>query len=438
MLWLSEVKDQPNAMSEQIGSKGRQSSVSESGVTEKVLSFPHASTRSPPRVMLGGAWIIGGLLSLLLLAGLAGTLWWTSRLHTGVQYATVPVTRGPITRAVTATGTVNPVLTIIVGSYVSGVIQELYCDYNTQVKKGQICAKIDPRPFEATLDQYSGQLLRDQAVLDKDRIDLARYQKLAAQQSIAQQQADDQLYIVHQDEGTVKIDQALVEGAKLNLEYTDIISPVDGTVVSRNVTQGQTVASSFQTPTLFLIATDLTKMQVDTNVSESDIGGISEGKQATFAVDAFPKRTFEGVVAQVRQSPQTVQNVVTFDVVVSADNTDLALKPGMTASTRIIVDRRADALRVPDQALRYRPAAVQETPATSETGVPLVTSSTGAPEARVWVLRDGQPTAVAIILGLDDDSFTEIVKGDLKVGDQVIVSEQSGSSGPSAIPPPRL
>jgi len=426
-------------MNEQIGSKVRQGGASERGVTEKVLSFPHASTTSAPRVMLGRAWIIGGLLSLLLLAGLAGTLWWTSRSHTSVQYATAPITRGPVTRTVTATGTVNPVLTIIVGSYVSGVIQELYCDYNTQVKRGQVCAKIDPRPYEATLHQYSGQLLRDQAALDKDRIDLARYQKLAAQQSIAQQQADDQLYIVHQDEGTVKIDQALVEGAKLNLEYTDIISPVDGTVVSRNVTMGQTVAASFQTPTLFLIATDLAKMQVDTNVSESDVGGIKEGNRATFAVDAFPKRTFEGVVTQVRQSPQTVQNVVTFDVVVSVDNTDLALKPGMTASTKIIVDQRNDAIRVPDQALRYAPGGL-EGAATPEATAPLVTSSIGINEAgRLWVLRDGQPTAVPVVLGLDDDSFTEIIKGDLKVGDQVIISEQRGSSSNQpAVPLPRF
>jgi HlyD family secretion protein len=426
-------------MNEQIGSKVRQGGASERGVTEKVLSFPHASTTSAPRVMLGRAWIIGGLLAFLLLTGLAGTLWWTSRSHAHVQYATAPVTLGPVTRTVTATGTVNPVLTIIVGSYVSGVIQELYCDYNTQVKQGQICAKIDPRPYQATLDQYSGQLLRDQAVLDKDRIDLARYQKLAAQQSIAQQQADDQLYIVHQDEGTVKVDQALVEGAKLNLEYTDIISPVDGTVVSRNVTQGQTVASSFQTPTLFLIATDLTKMQVDTNVSESDIGGIKEGNRATFAVDAFPKRTFEGAVTQVRQSPQTVQNVVTFDVVVSVDNTDLALKPGMTASTKIIVDQRNDAIRVPDQALRYAPGGL-EGAATPEATAPLVTSSIGINEAgRLWVLRDGQPTAISVVLGLDDDSFTEIVKGDLKVGDQVIISDQRGSSSnQTAVPLPRF
>ena len=149
-----------------------------------------------------------------------------------------------------------------------------------------------------------------------------------------------------QDEATVKLDQALVEGAKLNLDYTDIVSPVEGTVVSRNVTGGQTVAASFQTPTLFLIATDLKQMEVDTNSSESDIGGIKEGEEATFTVDAFPQRVFQGRVTQIRQSPQTVQNVVTYDVVIGVDNSDLALIPGMTASTQIIVDQRNDVLRV--------------------------------------------------------------------------------------------
>ena len=157
---------------------------------------------------------------------------------------------------------------------------------------------------------------------------------------------------------TVKLDQALVEGAKLNLDYTDIVSPVDGTVVSRNVTGGQTVASSFQTPTLFLIATDLKQMEVDTNTSEGDMGGIKEGDKATFTVDAFPQRVFQGSVTQVRQSPQTVQNVVTYDVVVGVDNSDLALMPGMTASTQIIIDQRNDVLRVPDQALRYVPGGL--------------------------------------------------------------------------------
>jgi HlyD family secretion protein len=201
---------------------------------------------------------------------------------------------------------------------------------------------------------------------------------------------------------------------------------VDGTVVSRNVTMGQTVAASFQTPTLFLIATDLTRMQVDTNVSESDIGGIKEGNSATFTVDAFPNRTFRGAVSQVRQSPQTAQNVVTYDVVVSVDNSDLALKPGMTASTRVVMDQRTDVLRVPNQAVRYIPGGLAGT----ETGLVPV----GSGQTRLWLLRDGSAVPVIVTLGLDDDSFTEIVKGDLKPGDQVIVAEQrNGGQGTPAV-----
>ncbi len=350
---------------------------------------------------------------------------------TPVRYVTVAVVRGTITRTATATGTVNPVLTIIVGAYDSGVIQNLYCDYNTQVRAGQVCAKIDPRPYQATLDQYKGQLLRDQAVLDEARIDLVRYQKLAEQNSIARQQAEDQAYVVSQDEGTVKLDQAYVEGAKLALAYTDIVSPVDGIVVSRNVTGGQTVASSFQTPTLFLIARDLKQLEVDTNTSEADMGGVKEGDRATFTVDAFPQRVFQGTVTQRRQSPQTVQNVVTYDVVIGVDNSDLALVPGMTASTTIIIDQRNDVLSVPNQALRYVPGGL----------VAVQTPGAGKPtdkQPQVWVLRGGRPVAVPIVPGLSDDNFTEIVKGDVQPGDPVITAESRGQAGsPSSLPPPR-
>jgi len=373
--------------------------------------------------------IAGMIASIFVVGGVAAALWATGP-NSSTRYVTAPAARGAITRTVTATGTVNPVLTIIVGSYVSGVIQSLSCDYNTEVKAGQICAKIDPRPFQATLDQYAGQLMRDQAILDKDRADLDRYRKLVTQNSIARQQAEDQEHVVDQDEGTVKLDQGLVEGAKLNLEYTDIVSPVDGTVVSRNVTQGQTVASSFQTPTLFLIATDLKQMQVDTNTSEGDIGEVKEGDKATFTVDAFPKRIFAGVVSQVRQSPQTVQNVVTYDAVVSVDNSDLALKPGMTASTQIVVDQRNDVLRVPNQALRFAPSGV------------VAAAPQGAPagdRARLWVLRDGKPVAVEVVTGLDDSNFTEIVSGDLREGDSVITAEaRSDARGQPVLPQPRL
>ena len=231
----------------------------------------------------------------------------------------------------------------------------------------------------------------------------------------------DQAYVVNQDEGTVELDRAYVEGAKLNLDYTDIVSPVDGTVVSRSVTGGQTIASSFQTPTLFLIARDLKLLEVDTNTSEGDMGGVKEGDKATFTVDAFPQRVFHGVMTQRRQSPQTVQNVVTYDVVVGVDNSDFALVPGMTASTTIIIDQRNDVLRVPNQALRYVPGGLS----TVETrGAATATSK----QPQLWVLRDGRPVVVTVVPGLSDDNFTEIAGGDLHPGDQVIIAEGSGQA----------
>jgi HlyD family secretion protein len=397
-------------------------------------------------------YLLVGVLLLLLVAG--ATWWWIASRGAAMHYTTAPVTQGTVARAVTATGTINPVLTIIVGSYVSGVIQSLQCDYNTQVKKGQVCAKIDPRPFQAVVDQYTAnlavaraQLQKDQATLDYTRANSARTALLARQNSIAVDTADQSLSAYHQGQAQVLLDQATIQqweaqlkGAQVNLDYTNIISPVDGTVVSRNVTQGQTVAASLQTPTLFLIATDLTKMEVDTNVSESDIGAISEKNPATFTVEAYPERTFEGSVVQVRQAPQTLQNVVTFDVVVDVVNPDLALKPGMTATTRIVTAQRDDVIRVPDQALRYTPAdAPTAAPTKTKMASAPAPSAAAAPrQGQVWVLLDGKPVRIAVTLGLDDDSFTEITGGDLKSGDQVIVSEQAGTAGRSSVPLPRL
>jgi HlyD family secretion protein len=394
----------------------------------------------PPPIVPAGPrfrkpWLIAGLLSLVLLA-VIGVAWWLATAEAPVRYTTAPVTRGAVTRAVTATGTVNPVLTIIVGAYDSGVIQDLQCDYNTQVKKGQICAKIDPRPYQTVVDQNKANLAVANAQLEKDKANLAytklgldRAAKLVQTKAVSQDTYDnakstyDQaLATITFDEATIQQRQAALDAAQVNLDYTNIVSPVDGTVVSRNVTMGQTVAASFQTPTLFLIATDLTKMQVDTNVSESDIGGVKDGNKSTFTVDAFPKRTFKGAVNQVRQSPQTVQNVVTYDVVVGVDNSDLALKPGMTAATLIVIDQRDDVIRVPSQALRFSPGGASA-------------ATQGQPQ--VWVLRDGQPVAVAVTTGLDDDSFTEIVKGELKPDDRVIVAEQR-SADSSATPQPRF
>lgn len=375
-------------------------------------------------------WLV--VLAVPALLGVGGTTWWRAQDTATTQYVAAPVTRGSVARTVTATGTANPELTVTVGSYVSGVIQQLNCDYNTQVKAGQVCARIDPRPYQTLVDQNKANLAVARAQLEKDKANLAyakrSYERnlwLEARDSVTHDKADaaknafDQARAqIDLDEATIAQRQAALDAALVNLGYTDIVSPVDGTVVSRNVTQGQTVAASFQTPTLFLIASDLTRMQIDTNVSESDIGDIRVGNKATLTVDAFPKRVFEGRVSQVRQSPQTVQNVVTYNAVVSVANADLALKPGMTAATRIIVDQRDDVVRVPNQALRYVPG-----------GLPRTATSTTAPtagdgeSARLWVLRDGQPVPLAVAPGLDDENFTEIVKGGLRSGDQVIVAE---------------
>ena len=382
-------------------------------------------------------WLIGSvILALLLIAVLA---WWALARGSNITYTTTPVTRGTITRSVTATGTVNPELTIIVGTYVSGVIQQLYCDYNTQVKRGQICAKIDPRPYQSVVDQNKANLAIARAQLEKDKASLTymklsydRAARLVQTNAVSQDAVDNaksnydqaQAQIVF-DEATIQQRQAALDAALVNLGYTDIISPVDGVVVSRSITMGQTVAASFQTPTLFLIASDLAKMEVDTNVSESDIGSIKVGDRATFTVDAFPKRLFQGSVTQVRQSPQTVQNIVTYDVLVTVANSDLALKPGMTASNRIITDQRSDALRVPNQALRYAPGGSQ---AAAQSGVAEIN------QAQIFILRDGKPLAVPVIVGLDDETFTEIVSGDVKPGDLVITSEQSTISSRTTMP----
>ena len=313
---------------------------------------PNAKTRSPSFRASGKGVAIAAALALLIAAG--GLFWRQSHYTPPAKYVIASATRGDITRVATATGTVNPELTIIVGSYVSGVLMQISCDYNTKVSTGQICAKIDPRPYQALVDQANANLAVARAQLAKDQANLAytnlnweRNLALLRQNSVAKDSADlsknnrDQAQAqVGFDMATIDQRQAQLAAAQVNLDYTDITSPVNGTVVSRNVTQGQTLAASLNTPTLFLIATDLTRMQVDTNISESDIGGIEEGNKASFTVDAFPDRAFAGTVTQVRQSPQTVQNVVTYDAVVSVDNKDLALKPGMTASTRITIDQR--------------------------------------------------------------------------------------------------
>lgn len=371
--------------------------------------------------------LYGAIALFILLAG--GGSWWYLEPRAQVRYVSAEVSRGAVASYVTASGTVNPVVTVQVGTYVSGVIQELYCDFNTQVKAGQLCARIDPRPYQVVVDQDTAalaaakaQVVKDQASLAYAKLNYERQIKLVAE-SLASKDAVDLARSSHDqaraqvglDQATVVQRQADLDAAKVNLGYANITSPVDGTVVSRNITQGQTVAASFQTPTLFLIATDLTHMQVDTSVSESDIGSVKVGKAASFTVEAFPSQVFHGRVVQVRQSPQTIQNVVTYDVVVQVENPDLLLKPGMTADARIITAEAPDALRVPLEALRYWP---QTLPKPAQNGP--------APD-RVWMLRAGRPVAVPVVIGLTDDTYAQIKQGELSPGDSVVIGERSSA-----------
>ncbi|GIW44562.1 MAG: RND transporter [Candidatus Binatia bacterium] len=382
--------------------------------------------------------------ALLAAAGFGVWRGWSREAHD--LYRTLAVDRGDVVTSVTATGTVNPVTTVQVGTYVSGRIIAIDVDFNSPVRRNQRVAKIDPAPFEVKVKKAEAALANAKAKVEKDRADLAlkeltlrRYRELFERELIARADLDQAQSEYEQARAQLELDRAAVRqaeadlaDAQINLWYTDILSPVDGIVVSRNVNVGQTVAASFQTPTLFLIADDLTKMQVDTAVSESDIGQVREGQRATFTVDAYANRRFEGIVTQVRHAPTTVQNVVTYDVVVAVDNTDLSLKPGMTATVTIVTAERKNVVRVPVRALRFDPARAQGTPPPEQ--VPSGEAS------RVWVLRNGALVPVPVQLGLRSETHAELLSGELQPGDRLVVAmdkregQRGGTGGPRPLP----
>jgi len=333
-------------------------------------------------------------------------------------FRTEPVSRGDIQQAVTASGTVNAVTTVLVGTQVSGTIKSLYADFNSRVKKGQLIAQIDPEMLEAQAAQARANVGKaDAAFLDADRT-LKRNRELFTKNLIPRSDLDTAETNYESAKATLAQVKAALTVSETNLRYTRILSPVDGIVISRNVDIGQTVAASFQTPTLFTIAQDLTKMQIDTNIAESDIGVVKVGQAVEFTVDAYPDVTFKGKVWQKRQAPITVQNVVTYDVVIQVDNRDLKLMPGMTANVSIIITTVRDALRITNAAMRFR---FSERPAGTGAGTK---AGAGAPEKKgpsIWVLEDGKPKRVNITPGISDGNYTEIVSGDLKEGQAVIV-----------------
>lgn len=361
------------------------------------------------------------------------------------KFRTEKVTRGDITEAVTATGTVNAVTTVLVGTQVSGTVRAIHADFNSPVRKGQLIAEIDPATFEAQVEQARANVLSARANLakaeatqnDADR-SLKRNRDLFSRGYIAKSDmdtAETNFETSRAGVGAAKAQvsqtEAALKIAETNMRYTKIVSPVDGVVISRNVDAGQTVAASFQTPTLFTIAQDLTKMQIDSNVAEADIGKVIVGQSVEFSVDAYPDSPFRGQVSEIRNAPINVQNVVTYDVVVKVDNPEKKLKPGMTANVSIVVQSKKDVLRVPNAALRFRPA-----------------DKSGAKERKdkgqkdrgpgVWVLDNKQPKRVSITTGISDGAFAEVASGALEEGREVIVETLGKSNSQGQSGPPRM
>src|SRR5437867_5384316 len=296
--------------------------------------------------------VIWAFLAVLVL----GLVWYFISDHSEPpQYQTSAVTRGDMTQTVTANGTLNPVVNIQVGSQISGNIQKLFADFNSLVKSNQIVAQLDPATFQASVHQAEGDLANAKAALELAQVNARRSADLFKNNLIPQSDNEKAVADLHQAEAQVKIKEAALERAQVDLTRCTIYAPVDGIVISRNVDVGQTVAASMNAPTLFVIANDLSKMQIDANVSEADVGAIEEKQTASFTVDAFPSRTFEGQVTQIRNSPITVQNVVTYDTVIAVNNPDLKLKPGMTATVSITTAQKSGVVKVPNAALRFRP-----------------------------------------------------------------------------------
>lgn len=353
-----------------------------------------------------------------------------------VNYQTAAVTRGSVTQLVTATGTLNPVLNVQVGSQVSGNIQKLFADFNSKVKAGDVVAQIDPVLFQAAVTQAEGDLASAQAALELAKLNAARTQELVAKQNSARADLDQATANLHQAEATVKIKQGALDKARADLDRCTIKSPVDGEVISRNVDVGQTVAASLQAPVIFTIANDLTKMQIDANVAEADVGVVAVDQDVDFTVDAFPFRTFRGKVVQVRNAPITVQNVVTYDTVIGVGNDELKLKPGMTANVSVIVAQRENVLQIKNAAFRFRPA--DATPAPNPSGGQRTGPRGGGPRERrnertVYVLSGSKPKAVQVKTGISDGVSTEVTEG-LKEGDRVVTASISQAS-PSQSPP---
>jgi len=350
-----------------------------------------------------------------------------------VKFKTEKVTRGDIRETVTTTGTINAITTVQVGTQVSGRIKNIYADFNSEVKKGQLLAQIDPAIYEAQVEQAKANLRSARANLEKanaalidakrtlDRASELFSESLVARSNLDTSETNYKIARAQASFAKAQIAQlsAALKFAETNLKYTDIFSPVDGVVISRNVNIGQTVVASFQSPILFIIAQDLTKMQIDTNVNEADIGRIRDGQEVEFTVDAYPETVFKGRVWQVRNAPIIVQAVVTYDVVITVDNPELKLRPGMTANASIIIAHKRGVLKIPNSALRFVPADA-EAAKTLQKGY------------GVWIVENGKLKRISITIGISDDNYTELASGGIKEGNELVVGILEKTKGPES------
>lgn len=372
----------------------------------------------------------------------AAVIYFLANRTTKDTYKTARAERGQLASSVSATGNLAAVVTVSVGTQVSGTIQKLYVDFNSPVKKGQAIAQIDPALLEAAVEQARGNYFSAVNNLAKAKVAAAdskrtmeRNRQLIKQGVVAQSDFDTALANYEQNaaqvnvaEATIRQTRGAMKQAETNLRYTTIRSPVNGIVVSRNVDVGQTVAASFQTPTLFTIAQDLTKMEIDTSIDESDIGRLKVGQIANFTVDAYPDRQFKGVIRQIRNAPVVTQNVVTYVTVIDVDNKDLLLKPGMTANVNIETIKKDNVLMVPNAALRFKPRTDKANSGKQpRKAVDKEVEKTKKEGQHIYLLNSyGKPTPVMIKTGISNDRFTEVLEGELKEGDEVITEQLQG------------
>ncbi len=383
------------------------------------------------------------------LVGSAGLGWYLNRPGSDAPlYQSAAVSRGELAQIITASGQLDPVTKVEVGSQISGSIQKLFVDFNSPVQEGQIIAQLDPATYEASRMQAEGNLANAKAALELAQINANRARSLRADNLIPQSDYDKALADLHQAEAAVKINEGTLKKAQVDLAHCTIYSPIGGMVISRNVNSGQTVAASLSAPTLFVIANDLSKMQIEAKVAEADVGSVAVGQQAEFTVDAYPGQTFRGRMTQIRNAPTIDQNVVTYDAIIEVTNPDLKLKPGMTADVSITVARRDNALRLPNAALRFRPVELSRAKAkdSASTGTQAASknkkNSAGErpgkdknkhpSERTVYVVsnNNGKETMlepIKIRTGISDSFYTEVLEG-LQEGDRAAIGEAAAQA----------